>query len=225
MTQINPPFDGSAPCPACQRGLPSGYLHNFLTRCDVAAGRIRDNKAFLRLVDMRSYGLPRELTVPHPASQEVLEVCRALMQAIEGIKAEHMTLRWTPEIRERVEALIPRAAAAADAFSPLREACHADKRHSMGEQNVLRSSGGSRWAGFVAPDYEAARYDYTVELVEDGSADITHEVCGAGLKLHDHFKANIAKDRAFYGKVWCPRCRGDVPFGQFKCAPEMAVAA
>lgn len=213
--QINPPFDGSIPCPACQRGLPTGYLHNFLTRCEPT--RIRDNKAFVRLVDMRSHGLPRELTVPHPASIEVLEVCRALMTAIAGIEVDGMgTIRWTPEIRERVEALIPRAMAAADAFEALQTVCRADRRHSSGEPNVIRESFGSRWAGFLKPDYTAAAYAYTVAVVEDG-ADITHTACGVGLKLHDHFLSNIRRDPTFYGKAWCPRCKLEAPFAQFVC--------
>jgi hypothetical protein len=140
------------------------------------------------------------------------------MAAIEGIQVDGMgTIRWTPEIRARVDALVPRAMAAADAFSPLQEACWADRRHSCGEPNVIRQSQGSHWAGFIDPDYKAAAYNYTVEEVVGGPADIRHTVCGVGLKLHEHFKANIAKDPTFYGKVWCPRCRGEVPFAQFSC--------
>lgn len=216
--QINPPFDGSEPCPACQGGVRgvAAYLHNFLTRCSRDGARVEHGKAFVKLVDMRALGLPREILVPHPAATEVVEVCRALLQAIAGIEIDGLNIRWTPEIRANVEALIPRAMAAADAWSPLSEAHLADQRHYSNGVNILRARGGSKWAGFVAPDYEAAAYDYTVEVVQDG-ADITHTVCGTGLQLHEHFKANIRRDPTFYGQVWCATCRQNVPFAQFEC--------
>lgn len=216
MTQINPPYDGSAPCAACQTEVRSlaAYLHNFLTRCSRDGARIEQGKAFVRLVDMREQGLPREIKVPHPAAQEVVDVCRELMQAIAGIEIDGGEIRWSPEIRQRVEALIPRAMKAADVFSPLSEAHFADDRHSRGEPNILRESGGSKWAGFVSPDYEAARYDYTVEVTTEG-ADLTHEPCGTGLKLHEHFKDKLANDPTFYGKIWCPKCRLNAPSAQF----------
>lgn len=216
MTQINPPYDASEPCPACQQELRSvsAYLHNFLTRCHSDGSGIRDGKAWVRLVDMRSCGLPRELTIPHPAAQEVLDVARALMQAIAGVVVEGLTIRWTPEIKAAVEALIPRAMAASDAFDVLSKAHFADRRHSHGDENVLRQQQGSAWAGFVAPDYKAARYDHTVELVAEGG-DLQHRVCGARLALHDHFKANLAGDPNFYGKIWCPTCRQNLPASQF----------
>lgn len=220
--QLNPPFDGSVSCPACSVFSRDGghwfaYLHNFLTRCDVKAGRVRESKAFVKLNDMRLYGkVEQDLTEPHPVTQEMLEVARALVAACDGMVDEGLRITWTPEVRERVEALIPRVAAAMDAFIPFERAHRADERHARGEENVLRQSAGSAWAGFVNPDYAAAGYDYTVEVVSAG-ADITHTVCGTGLKLHEHFKANIARDPTFYGKVWCPTCSGNVPFRQFTC--------
>lgn len=226
-SQINPPFDGSAPCPACQhelRGI-SALVHNFLTRCDVSAGGVREGKAMVKLNDLRCMAIPDHLTVPHPAAEEVLSVARELVAACDGMTEEGLTIRWSPEVLAKVEALIPRAAAAADAFSVIADAHFADQRHcSGGVQNILRESRGSRWAGFVNPDHEAARYDYTVEVVDEG-ADLTHTVCGVGLRLHEHFKANLAKDPTFYGQVWCPSCRQNVPFSQFRCAsPETAAA-
>lgn len=222
MTQINPPYDSSAPCPACQdevRGV-SAYLHNFLTRCDVKAGKIREGKAFLRLVDMRRFGLPRELTVDHPAAREVVEVCRELCQAIAGIEDEGMTIRWTPEIVAKVEALIPRAAAASDAFNVLSDAHFRDHRHSHGDVNILRQQSGSKWAGFVSPDYKAAAYNHTVEVVSEGG-DLVHEPCGTRLALGEHFKDQLALDPTFYGKVWCPTCKLNAAWPQFKLDPDV----
>lgn len=215
--QINPPFDGSKPCPACQQDLRSvsALMHNFLTRCDVKAGRIREGKAMVKLNDLRRMAIPDHLTVPHPAAEEVLSVARALVAACDGMTDEGHTIRWAPEVLEKVEALIPRAAAAEDAFDGLSNAHFADARHYRGEENLLRESRGSSWAGFVNPDYKAAAYDYTVEVVDEG-ADLTHTVCGVGLKLHEHFKANWRKDPSFYGRIWCPRCRINAPAAQFE---------
>lgn len=218
---INPPYDGSEPCPVCQirgeAGYFLAYLHNFLTRCDVKAGRIEYGKAMVKLNDMRRCTIPAELPMPHPIIQEVVDVARALVEACEGMTDEGLTIRWTPEVKARVEALIPRAAAAMDAMRPLEEAHNADNRHSRGEPNVMRESRGSSWAGFVNPDYEAARYDYTLTETFGGSHDLRHQVCGAALVIHEHFKANLRSDPTFYGKVWCPRCRIEAPSAQFEC--------
>jgi hypothetical protein len=224
--QINPPFDASEPCPACQQDLRnvSALIHNFLTRCDVAAGRVREGKAMVKLNDLRCTAIPDHLTVPHPAAEEVLAVARALVQACDGMTDEGATIRWTPEILARVEGLIQRAAAAEDAFDAVSNAHFADARHYRGEENLLRESRGSRWAGFVHPDYKAAAYNFTVEVVEEGG-DLTHTICGTQLKLHDHFKGQLALDPHFYGKVWCPTCRQNLPFAQFRLDPDVLLTA
>lgn len=230
LEQINPPFDGSTPCPACQqdvRGM-SALIHNFLTRCKRDGSGIESGKAMVRLYDLRQYhGHPFELTVPHPAAEEVVAVGRALIAAIDGMTMDaHGVIRWTPEIRAKVEALIPRAMAAADAFDVLSKAHFADERHCSNRENILRERRGSHWAGFVNPDYKAAEYNYTVEVevVAEG-ADLTHKVCGTGLKLHEHFKANLRKDPTFYGQIWCPCCRLNAPARQFACAPAASAEA
>lgn len=217
MTQINPPFDGSAPCPGCNeevRGV-SAYVHNFLTRCDVKASCIREGKAWVRLADLRKHKFPLVLTIPHPAVQELADVAQALAEACAGMVDEGLKITWPPETRAKVEALIPRAAAAMDAWDAVSEAHFADRRHSSGQENVLWPSAGSKWAGFVNPDYKAAGYNYTVDVV-DQDGDLLHTVCGTHLKLHDHFKQKIAADPLFYGKVRCPRCSVDAPIAQFK---------
>lgn len=217
MTQINPPFDTSEPCPACQHEVRavSALIHNLLTRCDVGAGKIRDGKAWVRLWDLRHTPIPTELTVPHPAAEEEMAVAQALVEATEGMTMDGLTIKGSPEIRARVEALIPRAAAASDAFNAISDAHFADQRHSGGGVNILRESQGYSWNGHVPGANLGGRYHYTVEVVPEGG-DITHSVCGTHLKLHDHFKQNIARDPDFYGQVWCPTCRQNVPMRQFQ---------
>lgn len=209
MSQINPPYDGSAPCPACQQDVRnvSALLHNTFTRWP-------EGKAFVRLNELRHTPIPSELTVPHPVAQELMDVARALVAACDGMTEEGLTIRWTPDVTERVAALADRAKAALDAFAPLANAHFHDARHCSGERNMLRPSRGSHWAGFVAPDYQAAQYDYTVDVVPDGG-DIVHTVCGTHLRLHEHFLQDLRRDPAFFGKVRCPTCRLDAPIAQF----------
>lgn len=218
--QINPPYDGSEPCPACvvfsEKLKFYAYVHNFLNRCDVGAGRIREGKAYSKLNDLRQFGTAGlDMKVDHPVIQELIDVARALVEACDGMKEENLRITWPPEVTARVEALIPRAAAAMDAFMPFADFHRSDARHSMGGVNVIRAQRGSHFAGFVNPDYAAATYDYVVQVVPAGG-DIVHTVCGTELRLHQHFKDNLARDPAYYGKVWCPTCRNDVPFAQFK---------
>jgi len=223
--QINPPYDASAPCAGCQlevRGV-AALIHNFLNRCDVAAGRIREAKAMVKLNDLRWTQFPAALTVEHPVAAEIVAVGRALVGACEGMTDDGGTIRWNPEITARVEALIQRAAAASDAYAVVSDAHFADQRHASGEPNILRASAGSKFAGHVKPDHAAARYDYTVDVVSVGG-DLTHSVCGTQLKLHEHFRERIAVDPTFYGKVWCPTCRANVPMAQFVAAPLAAAA-
>lgn len=217
--QFNPPFDQSAPCPACQHEVRSvsALIHNLLNRCDVASGTIRDGKAWVRLWDLRHTAFPEALTVPHPAVEELIAVGRALVEATDGMTSDGLTIKGSPEIRSRVEALILRAAAACDAFNPLSVAHFADQRHSggAGTINILHESKGYSWNGHVPGANLGGAYDYTVEVVPEGG-DITHTVCDTQLKLHDHFKQNIARDPEFYGAVWCPTCRTNVPMHQCK---------
>jgi hypothetical protein len=216
--QINPPFDRSPPCPACQRELAgmSALIHNFLNRCDVHAGQIREGKAFVKLWDLRHTTIPDELTVPHPASEELVAVARALIEATDGMTCEGLSIKWPPEVRERVEVLIERAAKASDAFAEIFDAHTADERHYSGRGgNIIRERQGSTFAGhWHKKSYAETSYHYTVEVVDSGG-DLTHTVCGTHLKLHDHFKANLAKDPTFYSHAWCPKCRIDAPIHQF----------
>ncbi|WP_408585897.1 hypothetical protein [Novosphingobium sp.] len=216
--QFNPPFDRSAPCPACQHEVRSvsALIHNLLNRCDVGSSTIRDGKAWVRLWDLRHTTFPAALTVPHPVADELMAVGRALVEATEDMTSDGLTIKGSAEIRARVEALIPRAAAASDAFNALSVMHFDDQRHCSGShQNILREWKGYSWNGHVPGANLGGEYNYTVEVVSEGG-DIAHTACGTHLKLHDHFKQNIARDPEFYGQVWCPSCRQNVPMWQFE---------
>lgn len=209
--QINPPYDGSPPCPGCNHEVRSAaaYIHNFLNRWPTArypGGST--GRAIEKLIDLReSWERPPVLAVPHPDVTELMDVADALVAAAQGITLDGLTMRWTKEVVEAVDVVIPRALAASEKYSRLSDAHFHDKRHSSGEVNILREQRGSTF-------YDGA-YDHTVEVVPEGG-DIQHStVCGTRLKLHEYFKADLRRDPLFFGKVWCPTCRGNVPFAQF----------
>lgn len=207
IEQINPPYDGSAPCPACQsnlRGI-SACIHNFLVRWP-------EPKAFVKLNDLRAeYPAAVKLTVDHPIARELLNAAYSLVTACDGMVDHGDRVTWTPEITERVAAVVPQAEAAERAFDALSEAHFRDYRHSHGEPNILRESRGSRRIRFL-PDRD---YNYTVQVIEDGG-DLRHTVCGTRLSIHQHFKDELARDPTFYSKVWCPTCGINAPYNQFE---------
>jgi urease gamma subunit len=215
-TQINPPFDGSAPCPGCNSQVReiSAVLHNFLTRCDVSTKRISQAKAFTRLWDLRSIVIPETVAHPHPAVDLLLKVAREMQTVIEGMTLEGHHVRWTNKILDDVEAMIPKIAEAVDGYELVSHAHFADARHSQGSTNLLRTERGSRFAGHVAPNTKSAAYSYTVELLEDGPGDLTHNVCQSHFALHPHFKAILAEDPLYYEKVYCETCKHAVPWTQ-----------
>lgn len=225
--QMNPPFDRSAPCPACQQELRniSALIHNFLNRCDVPNAKVREGKAMVKLFDLRSTAIPTvpELTVWHPVTAELVRVARALVEATDGMTNENWTIRWTPEITAKVEVLILPAAIAEDAYTVLSDAHFEDSRHSSGQENVLRESRGSSFSGHFTRKADTS-YNFTVDLVDHGG-DLHHQACGARLQLHDHFKAKLASDPTFYGQVWCPKCRTNAPEWQFDRVTDQAQAA
>lgn len=200
----SPPFDGK-PCPMCPaeiRGA-AALLHNCLVRWPAS-------EAMVKLNDLRRCGNPNPSVSDNPAVIEMLSVATLLRDAVHDMTDDGQTIRWTPLSIERVSELIPRAEAAMCSLEPLSDEHFRDSRHSRGEENLLRSSKGSSAIRFL-PHHD---WDYTVDVVSDG-ADLTHEVCGTGLRLHPHFKGQLARDPTFYGKVWCPACMKNAPFSQF----------
>lgn len=208
LKQINPPYDGSDPCPMCNieiRGA-AAYVHNMLTRWP-------DPKAFVRLNDLRnSWTRPAELAVPHPHVTELMDLVDALIAAIEGMKEEENKIVWTPEIAAKVGEIVPRATEVSEKIDVLSDAHFDDARHASGKENFLCSQSG--WNKIEGS------YDRRVEVVEHGG-DIIHTVCGTRFSLHRDFKDRIAKDRKFYGSMRCATCRYNVPFAQFE-AVEVA---
>lgn len=210
MTQINPPFDGSAPCPMCRMDVRSlaAYLHNAFVRWG-------EPKMFVKLSDLRrSFDPSMVLTVPHPATEALVALVVDIIAALDGMTESGFDIRWTQEVSERIMAMRERFKSVLTDLEPLSDAHFDDERHSAGRNNMLWSQAGGRSVGYGTP----YNYNYTVDAVPDGG-DIVHTVCGTRLKLHDHFKERLARDPAFYGEVKCPIC-GMVPFAQFALVSE-----
>jgi hypothetical protein len=97
----NPPYDQSEPCPACilfHGHAAFAYVHNFLNRCDVQAGRISEGKAWVKLNDLRRFGTDiLKLKSDHPIIQEVIDVTTALIEACHDMTDDVTTIKWTPQ--------------------------------------------------------------------------------------------------------------------------------
>lgn len=208
VQQINPPFDGSSPCPMCNqevRGI-SALIHNFLVRWP-------EQKALVKLNDIREFWKrPAELAVENPVVTELLDVADALVAACSDMTREHTMIRWTPETKTRIAEIVPRAEAVMAALEPLSDAHWHDDRHCYGEENSLRESQGVHGISFL----RQYSYHHKVEVVTD-DPDLLHQPCNTGLKIDQHFKDNMAVDPKFYGRVWCPTCRLNAPFAQYTC--------
>jgi hypothetical protein len=202
---INPPYDGSEPCPMCPVEIRNiaALLHNFLVRWP-------DSRAFEKLDYLRGTEIPSHETVSHPDVKEMLDIARDLVAACEGMKFDGQTISWTPEIRKNVAVIVPRVRENAGKIDALSKAHFRDERHSHGRSNILREERASRHLDF-GENYD---HHHTVDVVPSGG-DMTHKVCGTHLKLHEHFKRELEKDPAFYGDVWCPICRNNAPIEQF----------
>lgn len=210
MTQINPPFDGSAPCPMCQQDLRGfcALLHNTFVRWG-------EGKMYVKLNDIRRYhATPIELTVPHPATEKAVALQRDLIAALDGMTDDGQQIRWTPQVAERVAALYGRFQEVLVEIEPLSDAHFDDDRHSSGQINILREQRGGR-GDLYKTGAGYSDYAYTVEAVAEGG-ELRHTVCGTNLRLHDHFKERLARDPDFYGRVWCPTCINNVPIAQFE---------
>jgi hypothetical protein len=203
--QINPPFDGSAPCAMCNQDLrnASALIHNMLNRWPDSKG-----KAMVKLNDLRVYWKrPAQLAVSHPAVTELLDVADALVEACSGMVDEGTKIRWPEDTLAKVDAVISRARRMNDEIEKLSESHFHDRRHCSGDENVLREQRGySRLGG---------EYNRTVEVVPEGG-DLRHTVCDTRVKLNAYFKSDLDRDPKFFGKVWCPCCRSNLPFAQFE---------
>ncbi len=208
--QINPPFNGSAPCAACQDEVRSfmATLHNVYNRWD-SSSRLR------KLRDIQLYNSkPLEFTVESPINVKMKAVHDALRSILSSTMTEdQQMIRITPEGIIKLDALGPDVKELLIEFDPISEAHFEDDRHSSGRENILRSRQGSK--STLWGTRSDTGYNYTVE-VSPSSGDIKHQVCGTRLELHEYFKAHLRKDPEFYAKVYCPTCRLAAPSEQFE---------
>ena len=127
-----------------------------------------------------------------------------LVDAIQDMRFNGVSVSWTKETIEKVSAIVNRAKIALDSFEVICNKHFEDSRHAYGEENRIRSNKGYRFPGFFKKINDG-HYDHTVSAVESGG-DIVHNVCGTQLKLHDYFLEKMRTDSIFFEKVWCPSC-------------------
>lgn len=216
--QINPPYDASAPCPMCQQDLRAitATLHN-------AHGRLGSSCLIGKLDDLlRFHADPIELTVPHPATEALVNFHQEMIAILrEGTTyPAPLRIQWSPETRPKIMAIEPRWREIMGKIELLSDAHFEDSRHSHGEPNILREKQGSK--GDFWGNGNGGCYHYTVEAVGPAQGHIAHMVCGTEFRLHDHFLDRLRRDPAFYGKVWCPTCRIDAPWAQFAISQDLA---
>lgn len=218
--QINPPFDGRAPCPMCQeevRGF-AALLHNTFMRWG-------EQKMWGKLNDIREFHQePIHLTVPHPATIEMEELRRDLITALGGMTRGTgrgaCKITWTQDVCERITFMRERVRQVLIALEPLSDAHFADARHSHNRPNVIRGRRGSK-GDLYETGSGSTEYDYSVDVVTSGG-DLVHTVCGTHLAVHDHFKQKLESAPGFYEQVWCPTCRLDAPIAQFTLGSRLA---
>lgn len=227
MTQINPPYDGSPPCPACQpyvRGL-AALLHNAYNRFDhpnedgTCPGM--QGKFFVKMSDLRiAYDPDVPLTIDHPAARAVVELTRDIMKILnaeDGLVEDGLMLRWTPTCRSRLLALYDRWCKVCYDYSILSDDHFEDNRHCSGTENLLIASRGYKFYGYGRYIFPNPRdYDYVVEVGNSDNSHLMHKPCGALIHLHDHFLQKMRRDPGFYGRCRCPECGVLAPMAQFK---------
>ncbi len=210
MKQINPPFDGSEPCPMCPTEIRSvsALVHNMLVRWPSESGWL------VKLYDLSNTNLA--IHSAHPAIVDLLEQARKIVAAYrENCVMEGNRILCKDSAP--IAACIPELRRAAIAAEPLSDAHFHDSRHASGGDNILRAPQGGR----SSLDGSYCDYNHTVDVVSAG-ADITHRACGTGLRLHDVFKTELVKDPTFYGKVWCPKCGINAPTDQFEVTLQVS---
>jgi len=222
--QINPPYDGSAPCPMCPiLGLSIyAYAHNMMNRWRKDT-ELPEPKFWQKLDDLNrtaqgeaGFADPRKATAPIEvlrAEAENEDVKKFLDVVIEIVTEYRRHPR--PETREQavtvfkaIKAQCERLREVQPAIELLVEAHHDDRRHAGGDDNILREEKG--WSESRGGDYH-----WTVALTGPGTGDLVHTVCGAEIKLHQHFKDRLARDAKFYARIHCPRCLTTLPAAQF----------
>lgn len=224
--QINPPFDGSAPCPMCStevRSL-SAYAHNMMNRWRKGE-ELPEPKFWVKLDDLTlcaagepGFADPSKRGLAIDAIETDNAQVRVHLDAIAAIIIEyrkharpssHDTAR---PVAAALSPLVERLRETQPVIGLLSEAHFADERHSSGRVNILREQHG------YSPD-RGGEYNWTVDVAQTPeTGDLRHDVCGTGLMLHEHFRERLRADRAFYGQIWCPTCRLNAPSGQFSAS-------
>lgn len=236
--QINPPYDGSEPCAMCSNEVRSVWAgaHNMLNRWRTDES-IPENKFWSKLGDLRrtcearepgDVCNPKHLTLEqltasaHDGVRPMLETVANLLQVFRD------ALEHDPNVapRELAPTLAPFVDTLREQIRPvalLNEAHFDDSRHSRGQPNVLRyergfsEDRGGDFDWFVKMLNRPANPQASADEVAAERPDLEHKVCGTELAIAEHFKERIRFDSAWYGRVYCPRCRGDMPFTQFVC--------
>lgn len=234
-TQINPPFDGSAPCPMCAegaRGL-SAYAYNLLNRWR-EGDALPESKFWSKLGDLRrsAAGEPgfQNLTGRGSPIKALIEAetnadVKAHLEAIDNlVRCFSDALAFDPkaqpsDIAPTLKPMVDRLRVTERPYNALLEAHFDDSRHASGQPNVLRAQRGYAAGRGAKIDGE---YNFDVSVVvgikgEELIYDLKHNVCGARLVIHEHFKERIKRDPAWYGSAWCPVCKVNAPWAQFEC--------
>lgn len=207
--QINPPFDGSAPCPMCSqeiRGI-GALVHNFLVRWPEpkALTKLHDLSKFYELENVHSDNALVEAELR--AAEKVVIEFRKFQALLKSRGADYGTFE---DIKD-LSALVPELLAASAAAQVLSEAHFHDARHASGQTNILRERRGSG----TTLDGKSYSLDRPVTIVPY-QGDVFHKVCGTGLEICEEYKADIRKDPTFFGEVWCPTCAMNLPIAQFE---------
>jgi hypothetical protein len=202
--QVNPPFDGSPPCPMCSTEVRSvsASVHNFLVWWP-------EPKALHKLHDL-ALGDPAKIATDHPVVRRLLDTAQRLVDAYRAFQKATEGKGGTWADVKDIDAIVPDLRAASVEIEPLSQAHFHDYRHSHGDPNILRERQGYT----SSLDGTGRQYHETVEVVPAGG-DLAHQPCGTRLKLGETFKADLARDPAFYGLVFCPTCRLNAPFAQY----------
>lgn len=224
LQQINPPFDGSAPCPMCNQSIrgASAYVHNMLNRWREGE-TLPEPKFWQKLDDLKmcasgapGYANPATATVRLEAVRTSHPDVRAHLDAILAVVKEYakhdrpLSALTAQPIADALAPLIAKLRETKAPVALLSEAHFDDSRHSAGTPNILREQKG------YSPD-RGGNYDWFVRQTDEGAGHLRHQVCGTELALHDYFVDRIKRDRNWFGHVWCPECQMNLPFAQFEC--------
>lgn len=218
MIQINPPFDGSAPCPMCSQEIRaiSATAHNMLNRWRKGT-IIPEPKFWSKLDDLAVRRSGPALDIPVEQVKSDNAEVQAHLDAIRDLVAEYrkhdrpQNDRDATIVAALISSLVDKLRETIGPVNLLGEVHFDDDRHASNRENVLRAQRG----------YSLERrgeYDWWVKpALPNASPDLIHGVCSTRLVIHEHFRERIRRDPTFYGQIWCPTCAQNLPRAQFEC--------